>query len=337
MLIEHEALRHQWHAVAESAVLGAAGAETPRGVRLLGDDYVVWRGPDGDIVAAPDRCTHRETPLSLGTVAGGCLTCPYHGWRFGAGGACIAVPSSGEGAPVPPRAHLPAVHALEAYGLIWLCPGEPEGDLPLISQEADPRYRRINSGVETWATSATRMTDNFLDISHFGWVHRDTFGRDELLEVPTIELRELDDGWYGYSYEVEVGNDKGGAAVSGEEGDTVHRRMSTGMHLPFTVRSTIHYQSGLDHIILLCSTPIDDVTSYFTFVVWRNDDVDVPGEEIIAFDRRIGAEDKLMLERVPGVLPLDHRRTVSVQADRASVEWRRRLAGMLGGTTDAQA
>ena len=332
MLIEREALRRQWHPIAESADVDAGEAATaqPIGVRLLGTDYVVWRGPDGAVVAAPDRCTHRESPLSIGTVTAGCLACPYHGWTFGTGGTCVLVPSSGEGKPVPPKAHLPVVHAREAYGLVWLCPDDPLGDVPLISQDANPAYRRINTGVQTWNCSATRMTDNFLDIAHFGWVHRDTIGRDALIEVPNIDLEELDDGWYGYAYEVEVGNDESGAVASGQSGDTVRRRMTTGMHLPFTVRSTIHYETGLDHIILLCSTPIDDVTSYFTFVVWRNDDVSVPAEEIIAFDRAIGAEDKRMLERIPGVLPLDRYATASVQADKPSVEWRRRLASMLG-------
>lgn len=330
MLIEHEALRHHWHPVAESTDLGIPGDETPVGVTLLGEEYVVWRGPDGRVVAAPDRCTHRESPLSIGTVADGCITCPYHGWTFGDEGTCVLVPSSGAGKPVPPKAHLPTIGAQEAYGLVWLCPAEPHGDIPMISYDSNPEYRRINTGVEVWQTSATRMTDNFLDIAHFGWVHRDTFGRDELFEVPKIDLEELDDGWHGYAYEVEVGNDRGGAQSSGQQGDTVHRRMSTGMHLPFTVRSTIHYETGLDHIILLCSTPIDDTTSYFTFVVWRNDDFSVPAEEIITFDRRIGAEDKFMLERVPGVLPLDQQATASVQADKASVEWRRRLASLLG-------
>jgi hypothetical protein len=55
----------------------------------------------------------------------------------------------------------------------------------------------------------------------------------------------------------------------------------------------------------------------------------VPGDEVIAFDRAIGAEDKKMLERVPGVLPLDQQATVSVQSDKPSVEWRRQLAAML--------
>ena len=95
MLIEHDELRHHWYPVAESTDLGATGAEAPVAVTLLGAEYVLWRGPDGAVVAAPDRCTHRESPLSIGTVAGGCLTCPYHGWTFGARGACVLVPSSG--------------------------------------------------------------------------------------------------------------------------------------------------------------------------------------------------------------------------------------------------
>ena len=83
------------------------------------------------------------------------------------------------------------------------------------------------------------------------------------------------------------------------------------------------------HILLLLSTPVDDVTSLFTFVVWRNDDFTVPADEVLRFDKAIGAEDRRMLERVPGVLPLDATALVSVQADKASVEWRRQLAGLL--------
>ena len=81
--------------------------------------------------------------------------------------------------------------------------------------------------------------------------------------------------------------------------------MTTGSTCRSLTRSTIRYETGLEHILLLCTTPIDDVTSYFTFVVWRNDDFSVPADEVVAFDRAIGAEDKVMLERVPGVLPLD--------------------------------
>ena len=197
-----------------------------------------------------------------------------------------------------------------------------------IPEEDDAAYRRINSGVAVWSAAVTRMTDNFLDISHFPYVHTGTFGLATNTEVPKFEIVELDHGWVGYAYDVEVANEAGKVA-SGLEAAVIKRHMTTGFHLPFAVRSTIHYETGLDHIILLCSTPIDDEHSYFTFVVWRNDDHSVPAEEVIAFDRAIGAEDQRMLERVPGVLPIENTATVSVQADRASVEWRRRLAALL--------
>ena len=326
MLIEHEALHHHWHVVAEG--VDVAGA--PVAVRLLGKDLVIWRSASGEVVAAPDRCPHREAPLSGGTLEDGCLVCPYHGWKFADEGRCVEVPSSGSGRPVPPAAHLATVRAQERYGLVWLCLGDPVADIPAMAAEHDDAYRRINSGVEVWATSATRMTDNFLDISHFPYVHIGTFGIAQNNDVPKIEMEQLDDDFFGYEYEVEVRNDDdSGKEASGQSADVIHRRMSTGFNLPFTVRSTIHYETGLDHLILLCSTPIDDVTSYFTFVIWRNDDFSVPGQDVIVFDRAIGAEDKTMLEKVAGVLPLDQRATVSVQSDKPSVEWRRRLAELL--------
>lgn len=324
MLIEYAELRHHWYVVAESADV----TDQPLAVRLLGEDLVLWRSAGGALVAAPDRCPHRESPLSIGRVTDGCLVCPYHGWKFGDGGACVEVPSSGPGRPVPPKADLAVLHVTERYGLVWICPDEPHGHIPVEPAEEDPGYRRINSGIQTWSTSATRMTDNFLDIAHFPWVHVGTFGVPEHTDVPKLELQQLDEDYYGYRYEVDVGNTVG-AVASGQQGDVVHRRMSTGFHLPFTVRSTICYETGLDHLILLCSTPVDDVTSYFTFVVWRNDDFSVPGDEVITFDRAIGAEDKAMLERVPGVLPLDPQATVSVQSDKPSVEWRRQLGALL--------
>ncbi len=326
MFVDHPALRNHWYVVAEGSDVAAA----PRRVRLLGQDLVLWRGPEGVIVAAPDRCPHREAPLSLGTVVDGCLVCPYHGWTFADGGRCTLVPSSGAERPVPPAAHLATVHVEERYGLVWVCPGEPSARLAIIEADDDAAYRRINTGIDTWAVSATRMTDNFLDIAHFPYVHVGTFGIESNTEVPKIELTQLDEDFHGYDYTVEVGNEHG-AASSGIDAVVVTRRMTTGFNLPFTVRSTIHYETGLDHLILLCSTPVDDDRSLFTFVIWRNDDHSVPAEEVIAFDRAIGAEDKVMLEQIPGVLPLDQRATASVQSDRASIEWRRRLAALLEG------
>ncbi len=324
------AIRASWHPVAESAGVD----DRPVACRLLGDDLVVWRSASGEVVVAPDRCPHREAPLSAGTLRGGDLVCAYHGWRFGELGRCVLVPSSGTDMPVPPAAHLGTMSASERYGLVWVCLAEPAGEIPTIAQEDDPAFRRINSGIQRWHVSAPRMVDNFCDISHFPWVHAGTFGAGQSPLVPHIELRELADGWYGYAYEVDADNPDSAGATTGSDEAVVHRRMTTGFHLPLTVRSTIEYESGLEHVLLLCSTPIDDEHSLFTFVVWRNDDVNGgllhDPEEIIAFDRAIGAEDQRMLEQLSGTMPLGRTDLVSVQADRCSVEWRRRFAAFVG-------
>lgn len=325
-LCANTALRNSWFAVARSVEVGSAPAK----VTLLATDVVLWRSPDGQVVAAADRCPHREAPLSIGHLEHGCLVCPYHGWTFGDDGRCVNVPSAADGVPPPPRAHLATFHTTERYGLVWLCLGEPAASIPDIEEEDDPVFRRINTPVEVWRTSATRMADNFLDITHFPFVHLGTFGRSQDTRVPKVELEQLDAHWFGYSYEVTAGNTNTlGALVSGQTGDVVERAMSSGFNLPFNVRSTIRYGSGLSHTLLLLSTPVDDVTSYFTFVVWRNDDFSVSAEEVIRFDLAIGAEDKRMLEQLDGVLPLDQTTLVSVQADKCSVEWRRQLVELM--------
>ena len=324
ILCSSAAIRNAWHPVARSVEVASA----PVAITLLGRQVVLWRTPSGVVLAAPDRCPHREAPLSAGTVQDGCLTCPYHGWTFGDEGRCVRVPSASEGVPPPPRAHLEPYGCEERYGLVWICLGTPSSPIPTIAQEDDPTFRRINTPVEVWQVSATRMVDNFLDITHFPFVHTGTFGRAQDTQVPRFELQPLDDEFHGYRYEV-LANNTTGTLVSGQTAQVVHREMSSGFSLPFVVRSTIRYDSGLEHILLLLSTPIDDVTSYFTFVVWRNDDFAVSAEEIIRFDLAIGAEDKRMLEQLDGVLPLDQTTLVSVQADKCSVEWRRQLADLI--------
>lgn len=302
----------------------------PIGRTLLGRKLVLFEDSAGEVQVADDRCPHREAPLSAGRMEGGLLVCPYHGWSFGEGGKCVHIPSADPSMPVPRNGHLTRHRAQVRYGLVWVCLGDDPHELPEISQDADPAFRRINNPVEHWRASAVRMTDNFLDIAHFPWVHTGTFGSRQRTQVGRISLESLDDGFYGYRYDVEAENPAGAQIVSGQHSDTVFRQMTTGFVLPFTVRSTITYETGLHHVILLLSAPMDDVNSHFTFVVWRNDDFRVSAEEAIAFDRQIGAEDKVMLEQIPGVLPLEPRGVASTQSDKASTAWRLQFTRMLG-------
>jgi phenylpropionate dioxygenase-like ring-hydroxylating dioxygenase large terminal subunit len=218
---------------------------------------------------------------------------------------------------------------------VWIALDEPALPLPDVPEDADGAFRRIVEPFGVWHAAATRLVDNFCDVAHFPYVHVGTFGATADRTVAPVSLEQLGD-WYGWRYDVTAANAGAGTVASGQQGATVERRMTTGFALPFLVRSTIEYPaSGLHHVLLLVSTPIDDEWSLFTFVVWRNDDRSIPDEDVVAFDRAIGAEDKRMLEQVPGTLPLDATTLVNTQADRASVEWRRRLRALLDGDTVA--
>jgi len=317
-----DGLLGQWYVVADAADLGAE----PLATTVLDRSFVLWRDADGRARAAADRCPHREAPLSDGRVDSGCIVCPYHGWTFGSDGTCELIPSAGPGAPIPSTAQLSMVAAREQYGVIWLCPGRPLGDPPTIVEDADPSYRLLTSGVETWAVSATRMADNFCDVAHFPYVHAGTIGADTDSVVDAVDIEDLGDGFVGYRYSVDVLD---------EHGERIGQDMSTGFHLPFIVRSNTRYtsgpRSGQDRVLLLCTTPVDEETSLFSFIVWRNHDHDVPADQVLAFDRAIGAEDKAMLETIPGALPLGtgNDGTVSVKADRLSVRWRQGLRALV--------
>jgi phenylpropionate dioxygenase-like ring-hydroxylating dioxygenase large terminal subunit len=319
------ALNDCWYAV---ATIDAIGAE-PLAVDVLGVSYVIWRTADDSLVAVADRCSHREAKLSLGTTEAGCLRCPYHGWTFGEAGRCVEIPSSGEGAPIPPSAHLDVLHVKVHYGLVWFCPGNPSGPVPHLGVDGDSSFTRLNTDMQVWNCSSTRMIDNMLDVAHFPYTHAGTFGRDQEREVPNFTLGQLDDTFYGYEYAVVINNEGEAKTMSGGGPDVIGLEMSTGFALPFSVRSTMSFETGVEQTLFMTATPMSKDRSAYTFILWRNDDVSVIGEKIVDFELAVTHEDQVMLERLPGELSLDRGALVDVRSDKASVEWRRRYRALV--------
>ena len=320
-------LDSQWFAVATSDAI----VDAPIAITLRDRDVVVWRNGSGELQVSADRCTHREAPLSRGTVNAGCLTCPYHGWTFGDRGRCVDVPSSGPGAAIAPTAHLELLAVEERYGLVWLCPGTPSAPIPHLAVDDDASFTRLNTGMQIWNCATTRMIDNMLDVAHFPYTHAGTFGRQQELVVPNFTLTQLDDTFHGYEYAVTVNNEGEAKSMSGGGDDVISLEMSTGFALPFSVRSTMSYENGIEQTLFMTAAPISAERSYFTFVLWRNDDVSETGQQIVDFELEVALEDQAMLERVPGELSLERGELVDVQSDKASLEWRRRYRAMITG------
>jgi nitrite reductase/ring-hydroxylating ferredoxin subunit len=85
-----------WIAVSRAAEIPD---NTPVQVLVAGEAWVVTR-IDGALTAFEDRCPHRHSPLSAGSVTRAedgspRLTCAVHGWRFDATGQCDLMPGDG--------------------------------------------------------------------------------------------------------------------------------------------------------------------------------------------------------------------------------------------------
>lgn len=164
----NEHLRGRWFVAAEAERLGAK----PLAAVVLGTPLVLYRS-GRSVVAAEDRCPHRNAPLSAGHVDAGRLRCPYHGWCFDAEGRCVEAPGLADGSV--PQVGLRRWTALEADGWIWVARlGVDERLLyrppsAVVGEAAKYRDFRMMSDV---AAALPDALENLLDGTHTPFVHR---------------------------------------------------------------------------------------------------------------------------------------------------------------------
>ncbi len=68
----------QWIKVAASDGIAEGSAVE---VVVDGDIVAIFRD-GGQLYAIDGMCAHQGGPLADGTVAAGCVTCPWHGWQY---------------------------------------------------------------------------------------------------------------------------------------------------------------------------------------------------------------------------------------------------------------
>lgn len=104
-----------------SWLMAAPSAElqrNPLAATVEGIALVLFRDEAGRARALPDRCPHRNVPLSMGRCRQGRLACAYHGWEFDGDGTCRLIPSNVT--PVSPRRMLAPVETEERDGFVWV-------------------------------------------------------------------------------------------------------------------------------------------------------------------------------------------------------------------------
>jgi vanillate O-demethylase monooxygenase subunit len=322
------ALRRGWHAVARSADVGS----DPVNVRLLGEDWVLVRLPTG-LAAFVDRCPHRLAPLSLGSVDGDVLRCAFHGWCFDRAGSCTEIPSLGTDRRRPPRADVGTPFGLaERYGLVFLAPEEPVAPLLDVPEAEDPSFLHGDLDVIRARIGAGLAADNFLDMSHFPFLHAGTIGADESAVVDDIEL-ERDGFCMTVRSRHPFPNREDPGVATGERPLLQHRVVTYRYHAPFQLSLRLDYEeAGGTNAIHYFLQPVDDET-VLTYCAIHRDDLDGDEHrlaEAVSFEVKILDEDYRLQEAyVDQSLPLDLTVEVHVKADRATVELRRILADLV--------
>ena len=117
-----------WYAAEQSENV----TDKPVGVRMLGQDFVLFRDTAGTVHCLSNVCTHRGASLAGGTIEGDCVGCPYHGWLFDQTGACVDQPSEPAGSRFKEKVRLQAYPVQEVPGLVFVYMGpQPVPLLPM--------------------------------------------------------------------------------------------------------------------------------------------------------------------------------------------------------------
>ena len=118
-------LRHYWQPAALSEELSVDRPIAP--VKLLGEDFVLFRDASGRLGLLDRDCPHRGADLAYGRLEDGGLRCAFHGWLFDVEGRCLETPAEPESSRLCSGIRQKSYPAIERNGIIfaYLGAGEP--------------------------------------------------------------------------------------------------------------------------------------------------------------------------------------------------------------------
>jgi phenylpropionate dioxygenase-like ring-hydroxylating dioxygenase large terminal subunit len=319
------ALRACWHPVGSASELG----DQPLPADLLGEPLVLWRGPGGDPRVLSDLCVHRGTALSLGSVKGEELVCPYHGWRYGADGRCVAIPQLEDPTRVPAKARVAAFRAQERYGLVWVALEEPRWPLPEVPELEDSGWIVVPAGPYRWQADAGRQVENFTDFGHFPWVHPGLLGDPDRPVVPRHEVRTEGHVLHYSIVRPEAANSEDFPVFGNAQAGPPDRRSRYELHLPYTIVLRLGWGGERGMVYFFASQPVSADRSTGYVVIGRNYNADQPARVIQDFEDTIFGLDQVIVEsQRPERVPFDLAAELHLKFDAVAVAYRKAMRGL---------
>ncbi len=305
---------NQWY-VAEEAI---NITDKPKRVKLLGFDYVLFRGEDGEITCLSDVCIHRGASLGEGQILNGCVECPYHGWQFNPLGTVVKIPSLPADTKIPSRARVDCYPVKEKYGWIWVFLGdlaeEDRPPLPDFPEYDDTANWRTVRGQFLWKANYARVVENGLDFAHAPFVHP-SFGDRTNAVIHDFELEQ--DEWSARAKVTYIPPlPKGIWSLVRKKKTAVEARPS--YHISgATMRLDVWLTPTWQMVIFDVNTPIDENTTLTRWIMARSFfrqkifDRDSINRTMKIFD-----QDAVIIEKIcPQTVPTDLRDELTVKSD----------------------
>ena len=165
---------------------------------IMNEPIVLYRDADGTPGGLEDRCCHRGAPLTHGTIVEAGLECGYHGLTFDTKGSCVRIPGQKN---IPPQARVRSYPVVERDQILWIWMGDPARadesliiDYPYHDQSDQWPHRKAMFPIKA---NYMLMIDNLMDLTHLGYVHRQTIGGNPNQHVAAnMESRQTDNGAY---------------------------------------------------------------------------------------------------------------------------------------------
>lgn len=198
-----ELLRRYWHPFA----LATDATDTPRPVRILGEDLILFRSGDGRAGLVHPRCCHRGTTLYYGKVEERGIRCCYHGWLFDPEGHTLDMPCEVDGGRYATRYRQPWYPVHEYHGMIFAYLG-PAAEKPVfptydIFDEVPDGWEIVaddnNIGLEGDPTPCNwfQTHENVMDPFHVFVLHAGFSGNQfvgEMAALPEVTWHSLPSG-----------------------------------------------------------------------------------------------------------------------------------------------
>ena len=155
----------------------------PKSLRIFGRDLVAYRDERKKVVVMDSRCSHMGADLSQGTVKGGQLKCPFHGWKYGTDGRCVSVPNASD---VPKFARQRTYAVEERNGCVYVFNRtKPLFPMPFFYNQ-DPEEFVCGRPFSLIAKSTWYMISaHAFDVQHFETVHDRKLLGPPVIDCPT--------------------------------------------------------------------------------------------------------------------------------------------------------